>query len=99
MGDALDHIENVPDVVGAGVQGFDLGTREADFLRQLGHRQNGLLHHLTAIVGLLAGAAGVLRSVRRIAGDFLGRRPEFIDGRRDAIGPRALFIGTDDRGI
>ncbi|MOA46558.1 hypothetical protein D3C78_1690850 [compost metagenome] len=32
LGDALDHVEDVPDVVGAGVQGFDLGTRQADLL-------------------------------------------------------------------
>ncbi len=96
LGNTFDHIQNVPDVIGAGVQGFDLGARKADFLRQLGHGLNGFFHHLTTVIGLLAGTTGLLRCVRGIAGDFLGRGAQLVDGRRHAVGAGALFIRADE---
>ncbi len=97
--DAFNHIEDVADVVGAGIQGFDLRARQADLLRQLGHRLNGLLDHLTTIIGLLGSATGVLRSIRRVARDLLSGGAQLIDRRRDAVGARTLLVGTDDRSV
>ncbi|MNJ28057.1 hypothetical protein D3C77_225820 [compost metagenome] len=99
LGDALDHIEDLADVTGAGVEGFDLRAGFADFLRQRGHRRDGFFHHLAAVVGLFAGAAGVLRGVGGVAGDFLGGGAQFVDRRGHAVGAQALLFGTDDRGI
>src|SRR3989344_6757539 len=99
LGDTFDHIENVADVIGAGVQGLDLGAGQADLLRQFGHRQDGFLHHFAPIVSLLAGTTGVLGSVSGVTRDFLGRGAQFVDCRGYAVGARALLVRTDDRSV
>ncbi|MND90518.1 hypothetical protein D3C80_826040 [compost metagenome] len=50
-------------------------------------------------MGLFAGAAGVLRGIGGIAGDFLGGCPQLVDRSSHAVGTHALFFGTDDRGV
>ncbi|MCY1408024.1 hypothetical protein D9M71_233400 [compost metagenome] len=97
--DAFDHIEDLPDVVGAGVEGFDLLAGFADLLRQRSHRRDGFFHHLAAVVGLFAGTAGVLRGIGGVAGDFLGGGAQFVDRCSHAVGAHALLFGTDDRGV
>ena len=75
LGNTFDHIQDVPDVVGTGIKGFNLSAGQADLLRQLRHRLDGLLHHFTTIVSLFAGTTGVLGRIRGVARDFLGGSP------------------------
>ena len=99
LGNAFDHIQDVSDVIGTGIKGFDLSAGQADLLRKLRHRLNGLLHHFTTIVSLFAGTTGVLGRIRGVTRDFLGGSAQLVDGCGHAVGTRALFVRTDDRRI
>ena len=92
LGDPFDYIEYVTNVVGAGVEGFDLRTGHADLLREFGHGLNGLLDHFAAIIRLLTRTAGMLRGIGGIACDLLGCSAQFIDGSGDAVGACALLV-------
>ncbi|MCY1409847.1 hypothetical protein D9M71_252040 [compost metagenome] len=76
-----------------------MGAGGADLVGQLGHRGDGLLDHLTAVAGLLAGIGRVVRGVGGVAGDFLGGGAEFVDRRGNAVGAVGLLVGVAHRRV
>ncbi|MNM97270.1 hypothetical protein D3C81_1097700 [compost metagenome] len=60
---------------------------------------NRLLDHLTTVISLLAGAAGVLRSIGGVARNFLSGGAQLVNSGSHAVGARALFVRTDDRSV
>ncbi len=97
LGNALDHLENLADVHGLGIECLDLPAGRADLRRQLAHGGDVLLHHLTTVLGLMPRAAGLLRGIRRVAGDLLGGGAKFVDRSRHAVGATGLLVGVGHR--
>ena len=97
LGNAFDHFEDLADIHRLAVEGLDVAARGADLARQFAHGDDGLLHHLTAIFGQMAGIGGLVRGLRRVAGDLLGGSAQLIDGGGHAVGAVGLFVGVGHR--
>jgi hypothetical protein len=99
LGDALDHLKDLPDVHRLAVQGFDIAARGADFAGQLVHRLNSFLHRLAPILSLLAGLRGLTGGISSVARDFLSGGAQLINRRGYAVGMTGLLVRVDHRRI
>src|SRR5690606_18251120 len=86
FGNALDHFQDSADVLGAGIDRFDLLAGDIDGGGQGVHRFDGLLHDLAAFFGLLVGIARLVGGIGGVAGDFLGGGAQLVDRGGDAFG-------------
>ncbi len=99
LGDALDHVEDLADVVALLAEHFDVVAGRLDLLRQLAHRHQGALDHALPFLGIAAGVAGLLRGVGGVAGDLLGGGTQFVDGGGHAVGAGGLLAGVGHGGV
>src|SRR5690606_7672780 len=99
LGNALDHLEDLADVFGAGIDRLYLLAGRIDGGGQGSHRRDGLFHHLPALFGLIVGIAGLTGGVGGIARNLLRGSTQFIDRRRYAFGAGALFTGASERRV